>query len=163
MSVRTQPCVLGLSKFMLVVSAHVHRVLQGLSAPPPNLMQVVPPSRLPLAGRTCPPKPSTWLTMLACACTSNTGRAMLSRSHSCSWPLKLPVASLRSTRLDAPNVPHLKAQGFSTSFASLSSVPSSSYTCAHHRQVQNCRIVAHASPMQVRALDFTCRHPVFLA
>ena len=43
-------------------------------------------------------------------------------------PAKLPVVSLRSTRLEAPKLPHLNALGFSTSLESLSSAPSSSYT-----------------------------------
>lgn len=63
---------------------------------------------------TWPPHPSSAFTIDACACTSYTGFAVFSRSHICSCPPKLPVASLRSTTLDAPKVPHLKLLGFCT-------------------------------------------------
>lgn len=57
------------------------------------------------------------------------GLFVCSKSHSCSWPAKLPVARRRSTSEDAPKLPHLNALGFSTSLTTRRSLPSSSYTC----------------------------------
>jgi hypothetical protein len=97
-----------------------------------------PLSQMP-AKLTGPPQPSIAFTIDAWAWTSKTGLDELSRSQICSCPshtsmtascfqhhavilktfdsekgqpVKFPVASLRSTMLDAPNVPHLKLLGF---------------------------------------------------
>mmetsp|Transcript_29185 Transcript_29185/g.46824 ORF Transcript_29185/g.46824 Transcript_29185/m.46824 type:complete len:248 (+) Transcript_29185:647-1390(+) len=92
------------------------------------------PSRPPVTSSgapyplACPPQPSMAFTIDVCALTSMIAVSECSRSHSCRYPSKLPVASCRSARPDAPNVPHLKLVFFSISFCNLSSVPASSYT-----------------------------------
>eukprot|EP00982_Pelagococcus_subviridis_P015965 31440-Pelagococcus_subviridis.AAC.25 len=50
-----------------------------------------------------------------------------SKSQSCRYPSKFPVARFRSASPDAPKVPHLNDVLVSSSFASLTSFPDNSY------------------------------------